>query len=117
MIDVDNLAHRIAEKCKEIGAENAYEVAIHLANFFGYCDRVLDNRLDEERDLFYMLEDAGILAVKKEETTLPNGEEWFIYWWYIKPENQNKKVQEVKTEEQKLYESVFQKFIEQNADN
>ena len=43
--------------------EQAYGLARHVLNFFGYSDRIIDNVLEpEDRDAFYMLEDAGILG-------------------------------------------------------
>ena len=55
----------------------AYDLAVHILNFFGYSDRIIDNILEpEDRDAFYMLEDASILTTEREETTLYDGREW-----------------------------------------
>ena len=65
--------------------EQAYELAHHVLNFFGYSDRIIDNILEpEDRDAFYMLEDAGILTTEREETTLYDGREWRIHYWLFK---------------------------------
>ena len=59
-----------------IQEEAAYELAHHVLNFFGYSDRIIDNILEpEDRDAFYMLEDATILTTEREETTLYDGRE------------------------------------------
>ena len=67
--------------------EQAYELAHHVLNFFGYSDRIIDNILEpEDRDAFYMLEDAGILTTEREETTLYDGREWRIHYWLFRRE-------------------------------
>ncbi len=63
----------------------AYDLAHHVLNFFGYSDRIIDNVLEpEDRDAFYMLEDAGILTTEREETTLYDGREWRIHYWLFR---------------------------------
>ena len=67
--------------------EQAYELAHHVLNVFGYSDRIIDNILEpEDRDAFYMLEDAGILTTEREETTLYDGREWRIHYWLFRRE-------------------------------
>jgi len=59
--------------------EVAEEMAEHVLNFFGYGERIIDNMLKtDDRDIFYMLEDLGILKTEREETTLYDGREWRI---------------------------------------
>ncbi|MCJ7607354.1 MAG: hypothetical protein MUO94_05880, partial [Thermoplasmata archaeon] len=59
----------------------------HVMNFFGYSERIIDNVLEpEDRDAFYMLEDAGILTTEREETTLYDGREWRIHYWMFHKE-------------------------------
>jgi hypothetical protein len=65
----------------------AYDLALHILNFFGYSDRIIDNVLEpEDRDAFYMLEDASILTTEREETTLYDGREWRIHYWLFRRE-------------------------------
>ncbi len=72
--------------------DEAYALAIHVLNFFGYSDRIIDNILEpEDRDAFYMLEDAAILTTEREETTLYDGREWRIHYWLFRRE----KIQEL----------------------
>jgi hypothetical protein len=67
--------------------EQAYALAKHILNFFGYSDRIIDNILEpEDRDAFYMLEDTGILTTEREETTLYDGREWRIHYWLFRRE-------------------------------
>ncbi|MCL2032328.1 MAG: hypothetical protein FWH45_00995 [Methanomassiliicoccaceae archaeon] len=70
--------------------EQAYMLARHVLNFFGYSDRIIDNVLEpEDRDAFYMLEDAGLLTTEREETTLYDGREWRIHYWLFRKEKIN----------------------------
>jgi hypothetical protein len=63
----------------------ARDMAKHIMNFFGYSDRIIDNVLEpEDRDAFYMLEDAGLLTTEREETTLYDGREWRIHYWLFR---------------------------------
>ena len=65
--------------------EAARDTAKHVLNFFGYSDRIIDNVLEpEDRDTFYMLEDATILTTEREETTLYDGREWRINYWLFR---------------------------------
>ena len=60
----------------------AIEMAEHVLNFFGFGERIIDNMLKtDDRDIFYMLEDLGILKTEREETTLYDGREWRINYW------------------------------------
>lgn len=70
--------------------EQAYMLARHVLNFFGYSDRIIDNILEpEDRDAFYMLEDAGLLTTEREETTLYDGREWRIHYWLFRKDKIN----------------------------
>ena len=88
IVTVDDLTLAIKNSIDDSHAmveEQAYELAHHVLNFFGYSDRIIDNVLEpEDRDAFYMLEDAGILTTEREETTLYDGREWRIHYWLFK---------------------------------
>ncbi len=85
MITVDNLTLAIENSIDDgngLSREEAYDLAQHVLNFFGYSDRIIDNVLEpEDRDAFYMMEDAGILFTEREEITLYDGREWRIHYW------------------------------------
>lgn len=67
--------------------EASYDLALRVLNFFGYSDRIIDNVLEQEdRNAFYMLEDADILTTQREETTLYDGREWRIHYWLFNKE-------------------------------
>ena len=86
MITVDDLATAIEAgirgEDRRLEYDEAFDLAQHVLNFFGYSNRIIDNVLEpEDRDTFYMLEDAGILTTEREEITLYDGREWRIHYW------------------------------------
>ena len=81
------IRNSIDSSSREMEEEEAYDLAHRVLNFFGYSDRIIDNILEpEDRDAFYMLEDAGILTTEREETTLYDGREWRIHYWLFRRE-------------------------------
>ena len=88
MITVQDLTQAIKNSVEsDVGLddEQAFDLARHVLNFFGYADRIIDNVLEpEDRDAFYMLEDSGILTTEREETTLYDGREWRIHYWLFR---------------------------------
>ena len=89
IVPVEELTQAIKNSPNNEGIqeEAAYELAHHVLNFFGYSDRIIDNILEpEDRDAFYMLEDATILTTEREETTLYDGREWRIHYWLFRRE-------------------------------
>jgi len=60
-------------------------LAEYLMSFFGYTDEVIDNRLtSDDRDVFYMLEEEGLLTSTQEEVLLKKGKLWRIHYWILK---------------------------------
>jgi len=87
IISLNRLTEAIVNSYKEhnMSREDAQNMAYHVLNFFGFGDRIVDNILEpEDRDLFYMLEDFGLLVTEREETTLYDGREWRIHYWLLK---------------------------------
>ena len=89
MITVDDLATAIEAGIhgeeRKLMYDEAFDLAQHVLNFFGYSNRIIDNVLEpEDRDTFYMLEDAGILTTEREEITLYDGREWRIHYWLFR---------------------------------
>ena len=88
-LTVEDLTLAIQNSIKNKGMDEnqAYTLAQHILNFFGYSDRIIDNILEpEDRDAFYILEDTGILTTEREETTLYDGREWRIHYWLFRRE-------------------------------
>ena len=68
-----------------IDIEEARRDAGFVMDIFGFDDRVIDNVLDpEDRQLFYILEEEGMLTTEREETTLYDGREWRTHYWRLK---------------------------------
>jgi len=88
IITIETLAKAIqnglSRPRRKLSLEEAKMTAIHVLNFFGFGDRIIDNMLEpEDRDTFYMLEDIDILETEREETTLWDGREWRIHYWIL----------------------------------
>ena len=67
--------------------EEVKYISHFILNFFGYEERTLDNILTQkDRDVFYMLEEEGILKTFQEETTLYGGKDWRIHYWVLNKE-------------------------------
>ena len=91
MITVDDLALAIENSINsyneemKLEREEAFDLAQHVLNFFGYSNRIIDNVLEpEDRNAFYMLEDSGVLSTEREEITLYDGREWRIHYWLFR---------------------------------
>ena len=87
VLTTESLASAInySPEYSHMGDDESSYLAEHILNFFGYSDRIIDNVLHpEDRDTFYMLEDAGLMETEREETTLYDGREWIIHYWLLK---------------------------------
>ncbi|WP_400260180.1 DUF6015 family protein [Candidatus Methanomassiliicoccus intestinalis] len=70
---------------KGMEEEDLKKLAEYVASFFGYAGSVIDNRLaSEDRDIFYMLEEEGLLTTMEEEVHLKKGKMWRIHYWMLK---------------------------------
>jgi len=67
--------------------ESVGALADYLMSFFGFNTEVIDNRLDvDDRDVFYMLEEEGLLGTRQEEVFLKKGKLWRIHYWVLRTE-------------------------------
>jgi hypothetical protein len=84
IITLNDLSKAIANRVG-IDLEEARRDAGFVMDIFGFDDRVIDNVLDpEDRQLFYILEEEGMLTTEREETTLYDGREWRTHYWKLK---------------------------------
>ena len=84
IITVEELSSAIEEKTG-LTAEDAERDAEFVMDIFGFNDRIIDNVLEpEDRQLFYMLEEWGLLTTEREETTLYDGREWRTHYWLFR---------------------------------
>jgi len=73
------LRHRIG-----YGPGEATTDAERVLSIFGFETRIIDNVLGPgERHLFYLLEEYGLLATDRSETTLYDGREWRTHYWLL----------------------------------
>jgi len=109
IITLDDLSKAIANRVG-IGIDEARRDAGFVMDIFGFQDRVIDNVLDpEDRQLFYILEEEGMLTTEREETTLYDGREWRTHYWIIRKDvilkyaqDQNKRTRSVLSDKQTI---------------
>lgn len=109
IITLDDLSKAIANRVG-IDLEEARRDAGFVMDIFGFQDRVIDNVLDpEDRQLFYILEEEGMLTTEREETTLYDGREWRTHYWVIRKDiilkyakNENKRIGTVLSDKQTI---------------
>lgn len=67
--------------------EDLKALADYLMSFFGFEQEVIDNNLDvADRDVFYMLEEEGLLTTRQEEIHIKKGKLWRIHYWILRVE-------------------------------
>jgi hypothetical protein len=83
MVDENDLTLAIHNATKmDVG--DSKDIARHVMSVFGYENRTIDNRLEQDdRDVFYMLEDEGLLKTDREEAEKPDGVVWRIHYWCL----------------------------------
>jgi hypothetical protein len=55
-----------------------------VLSYFGLGDSVLDNKLtSDDRDMFYRLEEEGLLSSEEEDATVARGKTWRIHYWLL----------------------------------
>ena len=78
-------ALRVTVGRRGISEEDISALADYLISFFGFDTEVIDNRLDvDDRDVFYMLEEAGLLTTRQEEVHIKKGRLWRIHYWVLR---------------------------------
>lgn len=75
---------------KKVLSEKGYteaqivEMADYVMGFFGFNDSIIDNKLTaKDRDIFYMLENEGLLKTASDEAHLKKGKLWRIHYWIL----------------------------------
>jgi len=98
---IDALMNRVGLR-KEV----AIDVAQRVLNYFGFGDTIIDNMLNQDdRRLFYFLQDTGMMGTDWDETFLPNGRGWRIFYWRLNVPNIRKYA---KIEEEDSKEEILQ---------
>ncbi len=87
ILTLEDLAMAVSNRIG-IPEEDAVRDANFVMDIFGFDDRVIDNVLEpEDRQLFYILEEEGMLTTEREETTLYDGREWRTHYWLFKKDH------------------------------
>ena len=85
MRQVELALKRTLGKKSEMSDTEIKKLADYVMSFFGYTDEVIDNRLTPgDRDVFYMLEEEGLVTTTHEEVLLKKGKLWRIHYWILK---------------------------------
>ncbi len=75
---------KLTSALEQAGFEEPADKALLVLNYFGYGTYITDNPLPKpDRKLFYELSTAGILGTAQEETQLPDGRAWRIFYWTL----------------------------------
>lgn len=84
IITVEDLSQAVQDRIGLV-PEEADRDAEFVMDIFGFNDRIIDNVLEpEDRQLFYILEEEGLLTTEREETTLYDGREWRTHYWLFR---------------------------------
>lgn len=69
---------------KGYSEEQINELAELIISLYGFDYAVIDNRLrTNERDVFYKLEEEGLVYTTQEEVTLKKGKVWRLHYWFL----------------------------------
>lgn len=88
------------------------ELADYVLSFFGFEDTLVDNILSQQdRDVFYTLEETGILSTSSEDITLMKGKTWRIHYWHINDGKIKSILSEKDVREENIYDKIFREGI------
>jgi hypothetical protein len=96
---------------KGMAEDEVKKLAAYVMNFFGFDDTVSDNLLKaKDRDVFYMLQDVGLLTTFQDQITIKKGKIWRIHYWVLKKDEilkmANYKEPEIKGDEYAIYNEI-----------
>ncbi len=116
------LKSALARTFKKLSGKEATEQAYHLLNFFGDEDEIIDNILDtKDREVFYQLEEEGLLKTRHEEVLLYDGRNWRTHYWLWNKPNIFSPVEKQPQPEATIYarlaDFVWQRGLELKINN
>jgi hypothetical protein len=80
-------------------------LADYILELFGYEEAIPDEGLSAtDRDIFYMLEDEGILSTDTDEVTIKGGKKWIVHYWRLRADVINTLASEEEGEEEEEYD-------------
>ncbi len=111
----DSITHQMLEQAVlnklEVTDEIAHDIASRVLNYFGFEDEVIDNRLNQDdRRLFYFLQDVHLISTFWEEEILPTtGRTWRVFYWRLNKDQIERAAEPVvmhRAENPGLYETL-----------
>jgi DNA-binding transcriptional ArsR family regulator len=109
---------------KQLSAQEMDQLAERVMDLFGYEDQVVDNRLSPaDRDIFYMLEEAGLVTTIEDDVQVQKGKTWRIYYWVLKKDQIERLFHECETKasceppEADIYESISEDVWKHHEEN
>jgi hypothetical protein len=108
---------------KQLSKDEINGLAERIMDLFGFEDQVVDNRLTpEERDIFYMLEEAGLVTTIEDDVQVQKGKTWRIYYWILKTDqiirlsSESSKIADEKPEAD-IYETISEDVWKHHDEN
>ncbi|BAB59576.1 hypothetical protein [Thermoplasma volcanium GSS1] len=98
---------------KGMSRPDVEDLSDFVLSFFGYDDYVLDNVLSTaERDVFYNLEEYGILETYREEVSVMHGKIWRVNQWRYRKDKILELASEKDTvkKEVNIYDEIFKEI-------
>jgi hypothetical protein len=89
VVSLDELTEAVRRTLGKKGMPENEVLALaeYIISFFGFTEEVIDNRLNvDDRDVFYMLEEEGLLTTRQEEIHIKRGKLWRIHYWVLRTE-------------------------------
>jgi hypothetical protein len=105
---------------KGMNKEKIKKLAEYIMNFFGFSDTISDNLLKaKDRDVFYTLQDVGILTTSQDQIRIKKGKIWRIHYWVLKKNEifrlaNLKNENETENEYKRIYNEVFNEIWSRN---
>jgi len=61
------------------------DFASYIMGFFGFDAQIIDNVLmPRDSEIFFALEEEGLLTSTQEDSSIPSGKSWRIHYWRLK---------------------------------
>jgi hypothetical protein len=99
---------------KGMSEKEVVALAEYIISFFGFTEEVIDNRLDVgDRDVFYMLEEEGLLTTRQEEIHIKRGKLWRIHYWVLRTDYIKQLVKEEVGDEEIDHQLLYSSMSEE----
>lgn len=112
IITVNELAKAIKHKTGgSMGDDEISKLAEYVMGFFGFEEAISDSTLKpEDRDIFYQLEEMGLLTTRQDEVLLHSKKNWRIHYWVLKKSEILELARSPKVKKEKDVSSIYNKI-------